>query len=91
MLQSGFTNSKDVLWLSSWDFILLPILANNAISLDQNFACGFLAGKITLTSTLFSALDMVKTSLDSYLEVFLSSWRLIFAIPPVKWFFHGQV
>lgn len=42
-LQSGFTNSKDILWLLNWDFIPLPILANNAISLDQNFTCGYVA------------------------------------------------
>lgn len=44
-LQSCFTNSKDIPWLSRWDFILLSILANNDISLDQNFAYGCVDGK----------------------------------------------
>lgn len=44
-LQKGFTVASLTVKIrhSSWDFILLSVLANNGISSDQNFACGFIA------------------------------------------------
>lgn len=102
-LQKGLvwlTKSKHPLLHSSWDFVLLSVLADNAASPNQNFDNEFIARyshkKIIFIPIPWSSnLDVVnkqqKTFCDSYLEVFSQPSWWIFVIPSLKLFIHGQI